>query len=64
MKIVEKRRIRFWCAGEIKFAISYLRVSNMSFYCLRLEYALEGSSNYIAWKDRRQFWKTMASRNS
>ena len=24
----------------------------MSFYGLRLEYALEGSSNYIAWKDR------------
>ena len=24
----------------------------MAFYSLRLEYALEGSSNYIAWKDR------------
>lgn len=24
----------------------------MSFYDLRLEYALEGNSNYIAWKDR------------
>ena len=24
----------------------------MAFYGLRLEYALEGSSNYIAWKDR------------
>ena len=23
----------------------------MAFYGLRLEYALEGSSNYIAWKD-------------
>ena len=23
----------------------------MAFYCLRLEYALDGSSNYIAWKD-------------
>jgi len=26
----------------------------MSFYVLRLEYALEGSSNYIAWKDRME----------
>ena len=26
----------------------------MAFYCLRLEYALEGSSNYIAWKDRME----------
>jgi len=24
----------------------------MSFYELRLKYALEGSSNYISWKDR------------
>jgi len=24
----------------------------MAFYGLRLKYALEGSSNYIAWKDR------------
>ena len=26
----------------------------MSFNELRLEYALEGSSNYIAWKDRME----------
>ena len=26
----------------------------MSFYGLRLEYALEGSSNYIAWKDKME----------
>ena len=26
----------------------------MEFYGLRLEYALEGSSNYIAWKDRME----------
>ena len=26
----------------------------MAFYGLRLEYALEGSSNYIAWKDRME----------
>jgi len=26
----------------------------MAFYCFRLEYALEGSSNYIAWKDRME----------
>ena len=26
----------------------------MVFYGLRLEYALEGSSNYIAWKDRKE----------
>ena len=28
--------------------------SRMVFYGLRLEYALEGSSNYIAWKDRME----------
>ena len=28
--------------------------SKMSFNCLRLEYALEGSSNYISWKDRME----------
>jgi len=26
----------------------------MAFYGLRLEYALEGSSNYIAWKGRME----------
>jgi len=26
----------------------------MVFYSLRLEYALDGSSNYIAWKDRME----------
>jgi len=26
----------------------------MAFNSLRLEYALDGSSNYIAWKDRRE----------
>jgi len=26
----------------------------MAFYGLRLEYALEGSLNYIAWKDRME----------
>ena len=26
----------------------------MSFNDLRLEYALEGSSNYVAWKDRME----------
>ena len=26
----------------------------MAFYGLRLEYALDGSSNYIAWKDRME----------
>ena len=26
----------------------------MAFYGLRLKYALEGSSNYIAWKDRME----------
>jgi len=41
-------------AGEIEFAGSYFRVDNMSFYGLRLEYALEGNSNYKAWKDRME----------
>ena len=26
----------------------------MAFYGLRLEYALDGSSNYITWKDRME----------
>ena len=26
----------------------------MAFYGLRLEYALDGSSNYISWKDRME----------
>ena len=26
----------------------------MAFHGMRLEYALEGSSNYIAWKDRME----------
>lgn len=42
----------FSFAGEIKFAVSYFKTSRMSFYRLRLEYALEGNSNYITWKDR------------
>ena len=29
-------------------------VLKMSFNSLRLEYALEGSSNYVAWKDRME----------
>ena len=37
--------------GEIEFSVSYFRASTMSFYGLRLEYVLEGSSNYIPWKD-------------
>ena len=39
-------------AGEIEFAGTFFKASRMSFYGLRLEYALEGSSNCIAWKDR------------
>lgn len=44
----------FSFVGEIKFAVSYFKASKMSFYELRLEYALEGSSNYIAWKDNME----------
>ena len=33
-----------WCDKQIK----------MAFNELKLEYALEGSSNYIAWKDRME----------
>jgi len=39
-------------AGEIEFAVSFFRVNKMSFYELRLEYDLKGSSNYISWKDK------------
>lgn len=41
-------------AGEIEFVVSFLRASGMSFYKLKLEFALEGSSKYISWKDRME----------
>jgi len=41
-------------AGEIEFLVSFFRASKISFYGVRLEYALEGSSNYISWKDRME----------
>lgn len=31
--------------------MSYFRANRLSFYRLRLEYSLEGSLNYIVWKD-------------
>ena len=37
--------------GEIKFVVSFFIANMMSFYGLRLEYSLEGSSNYISWKE-------------
>ena len=40
-------------ASETEFALSFI-VSWMLFYRLRLKYALEGSSNYISWKDRME----------
>ena len=44
-----------FCAGGIRICSSFLGVEvEMSFNGLRLEYALEGSSNYIAWKDRME----------
>ena len=42
----------FVFTSEIEFVGSFIRVSRMSFYGLRLEYALDGSSNHISWKDR------------
>ena len=40
---------------EFEFAAVFLSVVvKMSFNGLRLEYALEGSSNYIAWRDRME----------
>lgn len=41
-------------ASEIEFAVSFFRVSRISFYGLRLEYSLEGSSSYISWKNRME----------
>lgn len=41
-------------AGEIEFVVSYFRANRMSLYGLRLEYSLEGSSEYIPWKDRME----------
>ena len=45
-----------FCAGGIRICDSvFLGVEvEMSFNGLRLEYALEGSSNYISWKDRME----------
>ena len=40
------------CRYEIKF-LSHLS-SPMAFNGLRLEYALDGSTNYIAWKDHME----------
>ena len=31
-----------------------VRVEKMAFNGLRLEYALEGTSNFVAWKDRME----------
>ena len=45
-----------FCAGGIRICSSvFLGVEvEMSFNEFRLEYALEGKSNYIAWKDRME----------
>jgi len=48
---LEEENTSFYFAGEIEFAVSFFRASKMSFYGLRLEYALEGTLNYISWKD-------------
>ena len=49
--------------GNSKFEVRYCKYKlnsshtsgwSMAFYNLRLEYALEGSLNYIAWKDRME----------
>jgi len=40
-------------ASETEFSLSFI-VSWMLFYRFRLKYALEGSSNYISWKDRME----------
>ena len=49
---LEEENMSFCFAGEIEFAVSLFRASRMSFYRLRLNYSLKGSSNYISWKDR------------
>ena len=45
--------MKFGVAGENQIHIM-LQGWPMAFYGLRLKYALEGSSNYIAWKDRME----------
>ena len=45
--------MKFGVAGTNQIHI-ILQCWPMAFYGLRLEYALEGSSNYIAWKDKMQ----------
>ena len=51
---MEEENMSLSFAGEIEFVVSYFRANTISFYILRLEYALEGSLNYISWKDRRE----------
>lgn len=46
--------MRVCCVGEIEFVVSYFRANMMSFYGLIFEYALESSSNYIAWKEKME----------
>jgi len=45
--------LKFRVAGANRIHI-ILQGWPMAFYGFRLEYALEGSSNYIAWKDRME----------
>jgi len=47
--------IEFWSWWNLNLEQCFLGVNvAMSFNGLRLEYALEGSSNYITWKDRME----------
>jgi len=51
--------------GEIEFTVSYFRASRMSFYGLRLEYALEGVLTILLGRTGwNQCWKTTSLRNS
>jgi len=45
--------LKMGVAGENRIHI-ILHGWPLAFYGLRLEYALEGSSNYVAWKDRME----------
>ena len=52
-QILDQKRLSFLSWWNLNLQQCFLGVEvKMSFNGLRLEYALEGSSNYIAWKDR------------
>jgi len=55
LKTIYKSIFQVFCASENQICKFILQKRNMSFYELRLEYASEGGSNHIDWKDKMEF---------